>query len=215
MMASLDGHIDCAMTEQIESGDEYYEALDKLNCPSTLMGRVTMQMHYASGGNFKAKDAAPVGKESFHKSVESKGYIIAVDSKGSLEWDANEFDGMSLLVVTSEDCPKEYVDGLSEKGISWIAAGTGSIDLARAMDIAYREFGIKRLSVTGGGNINAAFLVAGLLDEVSMMYAPGIDGRSGMAAAFDGIKNPDKPATKLSLKSVERMGEVVWLRYAV
>lgn len=29
MMASVDGRIDCAMTEQIESGDEYYEALGR------------------------------------------------------------------------------------------------------------------------------------------------------------------------------------------
>ena len=39
MMASVDGRIDCAMTEQIESGDEYYEALAELGCPSLLMGR--------------------------------------------------------------------------------------------------------------------------------------------------------------------------------
>lgn len=44
MMASVDGRIDCAMTEQIESGDEYYEALAELGCPSLLMGRVTMQL---------------------------------------------------------------------------------------------------------------------------------------------------------------------------
>ena len=44
MMASVDGRIDCAMTEQIESGDEYYEALAELGCPSLLMGRCSCIM---------------------------------------------------------------------------------------------------------------------------------------------------------------------------
>ena len=48
MMSLIDGRIDCDVTEQIETGDEYYEALNKLECPSMLMGRVTMEMHYPS-----------------------------------------------------------------------------------------------------------------------------------------------------------------------
>ena len=41
MIASVDGRIDCDMTEQIEGGNEYYEALEALDCPSMLMGRLT------------------------------------------------------------------------------------------------------------------------------------------------------------------------------
>ena len=32
-MSLLDGRIDCDVTEQIETGDEYYDALNQLNCP--------------------------------------------------------------------------------------------------------------------------------------------------------------------------------------
>ena len=66
MMASVDGRIDCAMTEQIESGDEYYEALAELGCPSLLMGRVTMQLHYAAAEPFVAKEPAPIGRQAVH-----------------------------------------------------------------------------------------------------------------------------------------------------
>ena len=41
MMASVDGRIDCAMTEQIDSSNTYYEALEQLDCPTTIEGRVT------------------------------------------------------------------------------------------------------------------------------------------------------------------------------
>ena len=58
VMSLLDGRIDCDVTEKIESGNEYYEALEQLDCPSTLMGRVTMQMHYASPEPFQANTPA-------------------------------------------------------------------------------------------------------------------------------------------------------------
>lgn len=46
MMASIDGRIDCDMTERI-GGNEYYEALEQLACDSDLSGRITAAMHIA------------------------------------------------------------------------------------------------------------------------------------------------------------------------
>ena len=212
MMSLLDGRIDCDVTEKIETGDEYYDALNQLDCSSTLMGRVTMQMHYASADPFKAQNNQAIGEECFNVAIQTKGYIIAVDTIGKLKWPYNQFDGMPLLVITSEDCPKEYLDTLTKQYISWIAVGKDSINLKRAMEILRTEFGVERLSVTGGGNINAAFLKEGLLDEVSMMWCPGIDGRKGMTTAFDGLPQ-DFPPTKLKLISVEKLGETIWARY--
>lgn len=212
MMSLLDGRIDCEVTEKIETGDEYYDALNQLDCPSTLMGRVTMQMHYASEEPFIANSIQPIGEESFHVAIQTRGYIIAIDTMGKLKWPHNQFDGMPLLVITSEDCPKEYLDTLTKQYISWIAVGKGSINLKRAMEILRTEFGVEKLSVTGGGNINAAFLKEGLLDEVSMMWCPGIDGRGGMTATFDGLPK-DFPPTKLKLTSVEKLGEIIWAKY--
>ena len=54
----------------------------------------------------------------------------------------------------------------------------------------------------------------GLIDEVSMMYGYGIDGRGGMAAAFDGRPMGRKPV-RLTFKSVEEQDGIVWIRYQV
>ena len=82
------------------------------------------------------------------------------------------------------------------------------------MEILKEAFGVERLALTGGGHINAAFLEAGLIDEISLMIAPGIDGRKGMATVFDGIEDPDRSPTQLRLTGVENIGNgVVWLRY--
>lgn len=214
MMSLLDGRIDCNVTEQIEGGDEYYDALNQLDCPSTLMGRMTMQMHYALPELFNAEDKTPIDHEQYHIAINTKAYLIAIDTMGKLRWAQNQFDGLPLLVITSEDCPREYHETLSKQQISWIATGKSGIDLSKAMNILYKEFNVERLSVTGGGNINAAFLKEGLLDEVSMMWCAGIDGRSGMVAAFDGLPQ-DFPPTKLHLISVEKLGECIWAKYKV
>ena len=216
MMASADGRIDCAMTEQIDSSNAYYDALEQLDCPTTIEGRVTMQMHFALPEPFVAASSEPIGHTAFHKATEGKpGYDVAIDTHGKLRWPANEQHGQPLLVIACADCPKEYFDTLDCQGISWIAVGKNHIDLEKAMDILNTEFSVERIALVGGGHINGAFLAVGLLDEVSLMIGPGIDGRNGMVSVFDGIDEPNRPATLLELQSVERMGDTVWMRYKV
>lgn len=213
MMASVDGRIDCDMTDKI-SGNEYYAALDLLECPSQLSGKVTARMHYARSGHFDAHEQC-VGRTIFYKAREAEGYAIVTDSSGTLLYDGNSLDGKPLLVITSEQVAADYLQLLEDKGISYIATGTGRTDLVKAMDILAREFGVKRLAVCGGGHINGAFLEAGLLDEVSLQIAAGVDGRQGMPAVFDGITDNNHPPVPLRLQSVQRMEgtDTVWMRY--
>lgn len=214
MMASVDGRIDCDMTERI-GGDEYYEALERLDCDSDLSGRVTMQMHFALPEPFTAKDGTPVGKTCFYKAEEADGYAVALDSKGCLQWPGNRSGERPLLVIAGKKAPEEYLDALCKQGISWIVAGEDEVDLPEAMEMLGKHFGVKRLAVVGGGHINGAFLKAGLLDEVSVVIGAGIDGRKGMTAVFDGIDDMSFSTVLLKLDSVERIGEnSVWTRYS-
>ena len=77
---------------------------------------------------------------------------------------------------------EEYLETLRTLGISWIAAGAERIDLPEAMELLHEHFGVERLAIVGGGHICGGFLEAGLIDEVSIMVAPGIDGRKGQTA---------------------------------
>ena len=214
MMMSVDGRIDCDMTEKIEPGDEYYDALARLNCPSLLMGRVTMQMHYASPIPFIADDPDEIGCEKVCRFGDHSAYTIGLDSRGRLQWPSNEFDG-GLLVITSESAPKAYLDRLESQQISYLATGdNGQINLPRALELLHDHFGIERLALTGGGNLNGSFLKEGLIDELSIMIAPGIDGRRGMVSAFDGLPDSPESPYHLELTAVEQPGNgVVWLRY--
>ena len=127
-----------------------------------------------------------------------------------------EADGHPLLCIVSEQVSEEYLETLRTLGISWIAAGAERIDLPGAMELLHEHFGVERLAIVGGGHICGGFLEAGLIDEVSIMVAPGIDGRKGQTAVFDGISRMECNPYKLKLESVEQWEtDIVWLRYKI
>ena len=169
MMASLDGRIDCEMTEQIDDTNHYYEALAQLDCPSTLEGKTTLAMHYAQDGEFQPQKPHEDAGQQMYRATEAPGYAIGVDTYGTLLWDDNttELFGRPLLMILSEQASQEYLDYLKQKHISYITTGRD-----------------------------------------------GIDGREGMAAAFDGRPMERKPV-RLAFKSVEEQDGIVWMRYQV
>ena len=211
MMASVDGRIDCDMTEQI-GGDGYYKALAALNVDTRVEGKVTALKHYAEKQPFVAEDKTPVGKEDVFKACDGTGWEVVADTHGTLRWP--DSDTPSRVCLVSEDAPKEYLDYLRGRGTLYIATGKGGIDLARAVEILADVFGSKRIGVVGGGHVNGGFLRAGLLDEVSVVIGAAIDGREGFASVFDGIEASHTTPYKLHLMAVEQMAdESVWLRY--
>ena len=191
MMTSVDGRIDCAMTEHLPGVQEYYDTLDALDAPTRISGRVTAELEMALPGKFEAKTAEALGKEAFSKAADAEGYEIVVDTHGTLLWGESAEDERPLLILTSEQVSKEYLAYLNGKHISWIACGKEHVDLKRACEI----------------------LAAGLLDEVSILIGTGIDGRGGMQSVFDGLPM-ERGVTPLKLTSVQQYGSgAVWLRY--
>uniref|UniRef100_I5AX83 Pyrimidine reductase, riboflavin biosynthesis n=1 Tax=Eubacterium cellulosolvens (strain ATCC 43171 / JCM 9499 / 6) TaxID=633697 RepID=I5AX83_EUBC6 len=214
MMMAADGRIDCSMTEKINGVDEYYLTLNALNTPSTVSGRVTAQLEMAQGGSFSLSDGFPYGKEDFRKNADAKGYEIIVDTKGTLLWDDGDTD-KPYLIIMSEDVSEKYLDYLNSKKISWITCGKAHIDLRRASEILAENFRIERMAIVGGGHINGSFLDEGLVDEVSLLIGPAIDGREGMTAVFDGRRKDREPIHML-LKDIQKFEDgAVWLRYEV
>lgn len=215
MMTSVDGRIDCAMTEHLPGVQEYYDTLDELDAPNRISGRVTAQLEMSLSGEFDSENSEPFGAEGFSKAASAEGYEIVTDTNGTLLWQDDLGSERPLLIIMSEKASRKYIEYLNGQHISWIVCGKDKIDLVRACEILYDEFGVKRAAVVGGGHINAAFLAEGLLDEVSILIGAGIDGRGGMAAVFDGLPM-DRPVTPLKLSDVRQYESgAVWLRYNV
>lgn len=213
MMQSLDGRIDCPAMEKMAGSDEYYAALAALNAPTTVTGRVTAEIELAQPGKFAPTGGQALGHEAYSKKVDAENYAVIVDTHGTLLWDGATLEGQPLLIVMSEEVNTDYLAYLDQLGISWIAAGKKHVDLPRVAEILSTSFGVKRMTVVGGGRINAAFLAAGLLDEVSLILSPAIDGRGGMSASFDGLPMGTEPY-HFTLDEVAKLANgVLWLRY--
>ena len=135
MMTSVDGRIDCAMTEHLPGVQEYYDTLDALDAPTRISGRVTAELEMALPGKFEAKTAEALGKEAFSKAADAEGYEIVVDTHGTLLWGESAEDERPLFILTSEQVSKEYLAYLNGKHISWIACGKEHVDLKRACEI--------------------------------------------------------------------------------
>ena len=215
MLSSVDGKIDGAALEAVMSAGDYETTGAELRGDAWICGRTTMQ-HFAQKKPFASASNKPAGSRPVFMARRAKSYAISVDTFGKLRWAGGDLDGDHLICVVSEQVPEDYLSMLQAKGISYIVSGRSSVDLIKAVEQLGKHFGIRNLLLEGGGHINGGFLQAGLVDELSLLIVPGIDGRDDIPAVFDGVSSSKKKAVPLKLKSMEKRGrDTLWLRYEV
>jgi riboflavin biosynthesis pyrimidine reductase len=121
--------------------------------------------------------------------------------------------------VLTEQVADAHLAGLRRDGVSYVFAGKERLDLALALEILNRELGIERLLIEGGGISNGSFLRAGLIDEISLVICPAVDGARGVPHVFDS-RDEDAdaraPIQAMTLESSEVLdGGAIWLRYSL
>jgi riboflavin biosynthesis pyrimidine reductase len=216
MLSSVDGKIDPSALQAVTGKSEYETTGAMLKGDAWICGRVTMQQHFAEDDPFVSTSNKAAGRQPVHVARRAGSYAISVDTLGKLRWSDGDLDGDHLICVVSERVPGDYLAMLRERGISYVVSGRSSIDLERAVSLLGEHFGIRTLLLEGGGHINGAFLEAGLVDEVSLLMVPGIDGRHDIPAVFDGVCAARNVAVPLRLKSIEqRKKDALWIRYEV
>jgi riboflavin biosynthesis pyrimidine reductase len=216
MLASVDGRIDGAALDAVILAGEYEATGEKLGGDAWICGRTTMEEHFADELAFVPGSNKPAGPQPVHVARRADSYAISVDTIGKLRWSGGDIDGDHLICIVSERAPEDYLTMCREKAISYVVSGADAVDLGQALEQLREQFGIRTLLLEGGGHINGAFLEAGLVDELSLLIVPGIDGRRGIPAVFDGLGPAKAAAVPLKLKSVERrQGDALWIRYEV
>jgi riboflavin biosynthesis pyrimidine reductase len=186
-----------------------------------LCGRVTMA-YFARTQPKRSRLRIPVGaipKKVDFVAAGGKGdsYAVAVDAGGKLKWRSNDVNGDRLIVLLSSRVSPAYLANLRARQISYLVSTGDRIDFPSALAKLRKYFGIKRLMLEGGGRINASLLHAGLIDELSLLLSPVIDGSS----ATTGLIETDLGRKRLKAKGLrligiaKRPGGVLWLRYRV
>lgn len=215
MITSVDGRIVTSRWSPFEGRGEYEKVHDLLAGDAWMCGRVTMS-GYARGELYPATDEALPRTDHIARR-DAPGYAVALDASGRLCWGRDAIEADHLVVVLSERVSDAHLAGLRRDGVSYVFGGDDVIDVGRVLETLHREFGIGRLLVEGGGRINGSLLAAGMVDELSLLLAPAVDGLAGGAALFDhdeAAAETGRPRLSL-VSSQPREGGVMWLRYRV
>lgn len=221
MLTSVDGKIAGSFLYKCdpEFHDYYYDRHRNFKADAFLCGRVTMQ------GSFTG-DALPDTTEWLGCSYPREDYIaekadfyaIAVDTKGKLNWQSGRindedpgYDNSHIIEILCENVSDEFLGFLRSKGVSYIFAGAEKLDLPLALSKLKSLFGIEKLLLEGGGIIGGAFAKEDLIDEISFVCVPLIQGNDGQPV-FAEIMTEE--LTKFSSSTVEALQNGgMWIRY--
>ena len=218
MVSSVDGRIwGSRWRPKANVVPNLFEKLhDQMGGGSWLCGRVTAQ-EFAKGKepHYPATDQV-FPRENWFAQREAKAWGVFLDAHGKAVWARKDIGGDPILVILTEAVPDRHLAGLRADGVSYIFAGTTEIDLAAALETLNRELGIERIMLEGGGGANGALLRAGLIDELSLVICPVIDGSTGGPIVFNSGDTDLGPAPieSMVLASHEVLeGGTMWLRY--
>jgi riboflavin biosynthesis pyrimidine reductase len=134
-----------------------------------------------------------------------------------LRFQEPDVEGDHVVLLVSERVGHDYLAHLQDAGVSYLFCGKRDVDVKLSLDKIRRVLGIRRLMLEGGGTFNGAVLDAGVVDEISQVVVPVLDGGRGIATIFDIPGDPPRKASAaVRLDSYRRLrGGVMWLRYRV
>ena len=222
ILQSVDGNIGGSFFSQPETMpalQEFARIREEYACDAIISGAATAAEIYANN----TADELPKVNETYPRTdwqaAKADKYAVIIDGEGTIHWESGMVerrgDKMHVITVLQENVSDAYIAHLKQAGVSYVFAGRDSLDLPLAMEKLKEQFHIEKMLLSGGGVADRAFLQAGLIDEISLVIPPVIDGGSGLASAFD-----DSPfaanhsPTAMTLVDMQRLdGDGIWLRY--
>lgn len=217
MMSSLDGRtILQRWGAHVPGRQEYETTAATFEAQAWLCGRVTMEKDFTKGRQPDLRPVpTPLDRTDFVAPHQAESFAIAVDAHGKLGWESAFIDDDHLIVVLTEQVGDDYLAYLRRLGISYVFGGAQSLDFAVVLDKIARLFPIQTILLEGGGHLNGSLLKAGLVDELSLLHYPIVDGAATSATIFEQGDTPG-PAPRFRLLEVQqRSHDILWLRYAV
>ncbi|HSV72797.1 MAG TPA: RibD family protein [Chthonomonadales bacterium] len=139
---------------------------------------------------------------------------FAVTASGDIPLDNRFFRDAPdrAVVVAPETIDAERARAI-ERCASLVRAGAGAVDVHAALVIIRERYGVRRLLLEGGSELNWAFVAAAAVDEVFLTLAPKIKGGSGLPTVVGGAGLPGHESAPLALVSVYRDADELYLRY--
>lgn len=179
-------------------------------------GRITMEESFTRGWQPDLSPFAAAVPEAgdYIAATKARRFAVCFDRLGRLGWqtahieDSDQgYGGAHIIEVLTEAAPPARRAYLRSIGASYILAGKRDTDLPLALRKLRSLFGISRLLLEGGPELNGAFEREGLIDELSLVSIPLSAEAAGKPLFANGAR------ARYSLLEARTHGDCLHLRY--
>ena len=222
ILQSVDGNIDGSFFSQPETMPalrEFARIREEYACDMVISGAATAAEIYANNTTDELPEVNETYPRTDWQAAKADKYAVIIDGQGTICWQSGMVqrrgDTMHVVTVLQENVSDAYIAHLRQAGVSYVFAGKDNLDLPLAVQKPKEQFGIEKMLLSGGGVVDWAFLQAGLIDEISLVIPPVIDGGNGLASAFNDSPFAAKHSPAgVTLVDVQRLdGDGIWLQY--
>jgi 2,5-diamino-6-(ribosylamino)-4(3H)-pyrimidinone 5'-phosphate reductase len=206
---SLDG----SLTNFEPNMDLHYKIAGIYKAEAHLIGSNTAKVGVALYGNGIPQEE----KKDYVKAKRDKNlpYWVMIDTKGALRGILHicrrfEFS-RDIIILLSEETPKEYIEYLRERNYNYHIVGKSHVNLREALKILATQYGVKTVLTDTGRILGNLLLNQGLVSEISLLIHPLIVGKDAYPILSD-VNN----TLHLTLQNKETLDKgYVWLVYKV
>ncbi len=141
---------------------------------------------------------------------------VLVSGSGRIPSDSRFFEtkyGGTSILVTLEQTPEEDLEAFRDRATVW-RLGERQVDLRATLE-ALREYGVERLLVEGGAELNWALFDLDVVDELYVTIAPTLLGGRDAPTLLAGAGWPLQAQRRLRLLDLDREGDELYCRYSV
>lgn len=172
------------------ASDQYYdESLFKMTNANANGSTTLIEAAVPHPVDLSQYPADGIDYEDWLPDVTADKWVVALDRKGKVGWEDPVWSygdiKMRVIEVVTEQAPKEYLAFLRTKQIPYLVSGQTEFDLENMLEKLKQHFQIDPLVVSGGAIINGVFLKAHLVDEISLVVTPHVNGNDNIRSAFD------------------------------
>ena len=197
-----------------DSGDLFETTAASFGIGAWLVGTTTMK-EFADRNVTLKKAAQPIERTDYIADSKAKRFAIGTDAKGVLRYKRGDVNGDHVVLLVSQQVSDDYLAHLRTAGVSYLFCGNDHVDVRVACRKIGGKLGLRKLLLEGGGVFNGAMLKAGLIDEISHVIVPVVDGGTVIPSLFDIPGRPARMAAgQLRLIGQRKLpGGVTWARY--
>jgi 5-amino-6-(5-phosphoribosylamino)uracil reductase len=209
---SIDGYIGNAASRLLLSNEADFDRVDavRASCDAILVGAETVRV---DNPRLLVRSEA-LREDRAARGLPESPIKVTVTRRAELDARADFFKAgdAEKIVYCASSVAEHARDRLGP--VATVVDAGDSIEMRTlSTDLAAR--GVERLMVEGGGTVHTQFLTDDIVDELQLTVAPVFVGDSHATRFVRDGMFPWNPARRAELVDVQKLGDVLLLRYAL